>query len=110
MAEPSIEELQRENAELRERLDKLRKLLHGVVESRTVLDVVGPETRSRMINSMSPSEMGPHLREVALSCIRLARESTDARAALELEHISIELADRAGSLEAIFSSMQRDTD
>src|SRR6266404_2502084 len=110
MAELAIEELQRENAELRERLDRVRKLLHSVVESRTTLDFVGPETTSRMISSMSPSEISPHLRQLALSCVRLARDSTDARAAQKLEDISIELADRANSLEAIFTAMQPDFD
>ena len=53
---------------------------------------------------MTPSEIGPHLREVALRCIRLARESTSARTAQEFEDISIELTDRASSLEAVFTT------
>jgi uncharacterized protein YjiS (DUF1127 family) len=101
MAESIIEELQRENAELRERLDQLRRLLNNVFEPR-MLDFIGPETKSRVINSMSPADIGPHLREVALRCQNLARKSTDARATRELQDIGIELADRASSLEAIF--------
>src|SRR5258708_29372389 len=42
--------------------------------------VSGQEARSRMTNAMSPDEIGPHLREVALRCQSLARESTDLRA------------------------------
>jgi hypothetical protein len=103
MAEPTLQGLQRENAELRERLDRLRNLLDSVAEPRNLLDVIGPETKSRIVNSMTPAEIGPHLRELALRCIRLARQSADPRAARELEDISIELADRSGSLEAVFS-------
>ncbi|HWF93400.1 MAG TPA: hypothetical protein VG291_00410 [Xanthobacteraceae bacterium] len=102
MAESINEELQRENAELRQRLDRFRELLNSVFEPR-MLDYIGPETKSRMINSMSPAEIGPHLREVALRCQSLARQSTDARATRELQDVGIELADRASSLETIFT-------
>jgi hypothetical protein len=102
MAESISLELQRENAELRQRLDQLRKRLNSVFEPR-MPDNIGPVTKSRMINSMSPTEIGPHLREVALRCQRLARQSTDARATRELQDIGIELADRASSLETIFT-------
>ena len=68
-----------------------------------MLDDSGQEARSRMINAMSPAEIGPHLREVALRCQSLARESTDARAARGLEEAGIELADQASTLEAIFT-------
>ena len=102
MAECIIEELRRQNVELRERLDQFRALLDNVFEPR-MLDVVGPATRSRMVKSMSGAEIGPHLREVALRCQSLARESTDARAARGLEEAGIELADQASALEAIFA-------
>jgi DNA-binding CsgD family transcriptional regulator len=59
--------------------------------------------KSRTINDMSEAEIGPHLREVSLHCVRLARESTDAWVARELESISIEIADRTGTLDAIFA-------
>jgi cell division septum initiation protein DivIVA len=101
--ESTIEELQRENAELRERLDQLRKLLSNIARSRTLSDLISPEIKSRVINSMSSTEIGPHLRDLALRCVHLARESADAQVARELEDISIELAGRAGSLEAIFT-------
>jgi hypothetical protein len=61
MAECIIEELRRQNVELRERLDQFRTLLDNVFEPR-MLDVVGPATRSRMVKSMSGAEIGPHLR------------------------------------------------
>ena len=102
MAESIIEALQRQNVELRERLDQFRTLLDNVFEPRMV-DVVSPATRSRMIQSMSGAEIGPHLREVALRCQTLARDSADERAARALEEIGSELADRASNLEAIFA-------
>jgi hypothetical protein len=102
MAECDIEELRHQNAELRERLDQLRTLLDDVFDPR-MLDIIGPQARSRLVNSMTGAEIGPHLREVALRCQALARDSTDARAARALEEIGSELADRAGGLEAIFA-------
>ena len=97
-----IEELRRQNVELRERLDQFRGLLDNVFEPR-MLDVVGPATRLRVVQSMSGAEIGPHLREVALRCQRLARESTDARAARGLQDAGMELTDQAGRLETIFA-------
>ena len=102
MPECIIEELRRQNVELRERLDQFRQLFDTVFEPR-MLDVITPPTRSRMINSLSGAEIGPHLREVALRCQTLARDSRDERAARALEEIGGELADRAGSLEAVFA-------
>jgi hypothetical protein len=102
MAECDIEELRRQNAELRERLDQFRRLLDNVFEPR-MLDIIGPQTRARLINSMTGAEIGPHLREVALHCQALARDSMDARVGRALEEIGSELADRASSLEAVFT-------
>ena len=101
--EPTIDDLRRENAELRKQLQRLRNPLDDVVEIGALLDVIGLQTKSRIVNSLTPAEIGPHLREVALHCIRLAREASDPRAAQQLENISIELAERANRLEAIFT-------
>jgi AraC-like DNA-binding protein len=98
MAQSPIEELQRQIAKLSERVEQL---LGRPAEARTMFDVIGPEIKSRIINSMSAAEVGPHLRAVALRCARLSKESFDARAARELEDLSIVLADRASSLETI---------
>jgi hypothetical protein len=85
---------------MRERLDKLRRLLDCVVGRRTMPDVA-PATKPRMISSMSPDEIGPHLREMTLHCARMARDSTDTRVARELQNTRIVFADRAGSLETL---------
>jgi hypothetical protein len=61
------------------------------------------EATSRLVNSMSPAEIAPHLREVAVRCQSLARESTDAGATRGLQEAGIELADQASALEAIFA-------
>jgi hypothetical protein len=103
MSQPIIEALQRENEELRERIEQFRRLLVEVFEPR-VIDFLGPEARSRMIHAMSATEIGPHLRELALRCQGLARESSDAGIARELGEIGGELADRASSLEAAFTA------
>jgi hypothetical protein len=101
VAESIIERLQRENAELRAQLDRLRS---GAAGPGIAGDSSRAEARSRLINSMSPAEIGPHLREVALLCARLSREGPDARAGRALEEISIDLADAANNLEAIINS------
>jgi hypothetical protein len=98
-----LETLQRENAELRERLAQLRHLLDSIAEPRVLLDVIGPETKSRLIRTMTAAEIGPHLRELALRCIRLAHQCTDPQLNRTLEDISIELADRSASLDTIFT-------
>jgi hypothetical protein len=97
-----VKQLQRESAELRERLDQFRKLLNDVLELRT-LDLIGPEVKSCIISSMSPAEIAPHLREVALRCQSLARESADAPAARRLQDVGIELADQAVRLDEVFT-------
>jgi hypothetical protein len=102
MAESIIGELQRKSAKLREQLDEFRKLLDDVFEPKT-LDCIDSEIRLRAIRSLSPAEIAPHLREVALHCQSLARESIDVRAAQELEEIGIELAVEASGLEAILT-------
>jgi hypothetical protein len=101
VAESIIEGLQRENAELRTRLERLRS---GAAGPGVARDLSRPEARSRLINSMLPAEIGPHLREVALLCARLSREDPDARAGRALEEISIDLVDRANNLEATINS------
>jgi len=106
MTGSTIEELQRENAELRERLERLRDLLDTVVD-RIMPNVMVSGIAPRMINLTSPKEIGPHLREMALYCVRVARECTDAQFIRELEGTSIVLADRASSLETILSATGR---
>jgi hypothetical protein len=101
MSNSIVKQLQRESAELRERLDQFRKLLNDVLELRT--DLIGPEVKSCIISSMSPAEIAPHLREVALRCQSLARESADAPAARRLQDVGIELADQAVRLDEVFT-------
>jgi hypothetical protein len=108
MARAPLEQLADEIAELRQRFDQFRNLLDEAVRPRGPPDNIGPPLNSCVVNSMAPSEVGPHLREVALRCMRLARESADTRTAREFEDISIELAERAGSLEAAFTTDERD--
>jgi hypothetical protein len=96
MKDPADEE----TAETRHNLSNARDKLSGPGSG---IDATRVEAKSRVISSMSITEIGPHLREVALRCIQLAREGAGTRAAQELEDASIELADRARSLEAALS-------
>ncbi len=104
MRQPLIQKLEGEIAQLRERVSQLRNLLDEAVKPRTPPDGNGPQTKSWGVDSMTPPEIGPHLREVALRCIHIARESADARTTRAFEDISIELVDRASSLEAMFTT------
>jgi hypothetical protein len=95
-----------ETAETRQKLPNARD---KVSEPRSGIDAARVEAKSRVISSMSITEIGPHLREMALRCIQLAREGSGTRAAQELEDASIELADRASSLEGALA-LQIDPD
>jgi hypothetical protein len=86
-----------ETAKTRRKLPNARD---KVPEPRSGIDAARVEAKSRVISLISITEIGSHLREVALRCIQLARENPGTRAAQELEDTSIELADRASSLEA----------
>jgi hypothetical protein len=107
MTNPTIEALQQENAELRE---KLRKLHNSVWEPRTGPEPTRAEARLRLTSAISITEIGPHLREMALRCVHLAREGAGTRAARELEDMSIALSERANSLEAALSLSAPDND
>jgi hypothetical protein len=107
MTIPTIEALQQENAELRQ---KLRNLHNRVWGPRTGPDPTRGEVGSRLASSLSITEIGPHLREVALRCVDVAREGAGTRAAQELEDISIALTDRASSLEAALAPSAPDND
>ncbi len=74
-----------------------------VPSGRAVSKFITSEIMLRMPNSISPDEIGTHLREIALQCIRMARECTDAHVARGLEDTSILLADLASSLETILT-------
>jgi hypothetical protein len=102
MAESTIETMRRVNVQLRERLKQFRSLIDGMIETETWTDAIDQKIRSWIINSMAPAEIGPHLREIALRCISLAREDADERTIQAMENISVVLADCASSLEAIF--------
>jgi hypothetical protein len=107
MTDLTIDALQQENAELRQ---KLRNLHNRVWGPRTGPDPTRGEVGSRLASSLSITEIGPHLREVALRCVDVAREGAGTRAAQELEDISIALTDRASSLEAALAPSAPDND
>ena len=100
MTNPTVEALQQENAELRR---KLRELHDRGWEPRIGPEFTHAEARSRLTNSISITEIGPHLREVALRCVHLARECAGTRTAQELEEISVALTDLVDTLEAALS-------
>jgi hypothetical protein len=107
MTDLTIDALQQENAALRQ---KLRNLHNRVWGPRTGPDPTRGEVGSRLASSLSITEIGPHLREVALRCVDVAREGAGTRAAQELEDISIALTDRASSLEAALAPSAPDND
>jgi hypothetical protein len=96
-------------AELQDRNKRLQALVVSLCK--IVLSGTGdPAAPARELDRRDAAELNaakrwleavPALREAALQCAHLARDSIEPAAARELEEISIELADWAATLERI---------
>jgi hypothetical protein len=96
-------QLRKENDDLRDLIVDLSKIiLRNVVEQKVLPKVPSKEVASLLSQTMSPTEIVPRLREVAIHCAHVSRECADSRTAQELESLSVELADAAERLEGIF--------
>jgi hypothetical protein len=83
-------ELQDVNKRLRAVVVRLARIIVGIIfEAKTL-----PDDPARRLETVST------LREVAVECAHLARNSLEMTVARELEEISVELADGAARLEA----------
>jgi hypothetical protein len=91
----TITQLRKENEDLRQLVLQLSKIV-----IRSLMDY-GRDMPPPA--AMSPTEIVPHLRELAIRCAHLSRESADRRSAQELESVSVELADAAERLAAVFA-------
>jgi hypothetical protein len=106
--------------QLRKENDELRKLvvrlgitcLRAVHETEVLLETVLKGSSLRTLPSVtapllleetSPSEIVVHLRDAAMQCIRLSRASGGGRMERGFENLSVELADVAQCLEALFA-------
>jgi hypothetical protein len=96
MENSKIAHLREENKELRELVIRLSKILLRTVAEIGELPIIqSPSVRSPLREPMSPAEIVAGLREEAIRCARLSRDSADGGAAQELEGLSVELADTA---------------
>jgi hypothetical protein len=106
MINSTIDQLRRENDDLRELIVRLSTIiLQNIVGQRAL-----PQAHSRLSLSsstalMSPVEIVARMREVALLCAYLGRET-----AQELESLRIELADAAERVAAAFAIPDADDD
>jgi hypothetical protein len=93
---------------LRKQNDRLRNLV--VQLSSIILNVAEQQVRpkphretSLSSGSLSPADIAPRLRDLAMLYTRLSRENDDSGAAEKLEGLGAELADAAERVGAIFS-------
>jgi hypothetical protein len=96
--------LREENKGLRELVIRLSKIL-----LRTLADIGElPIIQTRLVrwalpDPMSPAEIVAGLREEAVRCARLSRDSADGGAAQELESLSVELSDTAERVQNLLA-------
>jgi hypothetical protein len=109
LANSKIAELQREINDLRQLVIKLSKIIiRNVVDQRGILDNRSKEAAQLLLVAMTPDEIAPLLRDVSLHRAHASRECGDDHAAQELEGLSVELADAAQNLEALFLAPRSD--
>ena len=88
--------LREENKELRWLVIRLSKILLRTVAEIGELPIIQSRSvRSPLPEPMSPAEIVAGLRDEAMRCARLSRDSADGGATQELENLSVELADAA---------------
>ena len=105
MADSTIAQLQKENNDLRDLVVQLSNIiLRNVVgATRALSQLHSRQNLSSSPSTMSPIEIVPRLRDVALLCAHLSRDShPNSETARELESLGVELADVAERLAAIF--------
>ena len=104
MMDSTITQLRREIDELRDLVVQLSNMiLRIVVQQRAVPQLHSRQQLPSSTVTLSPTEIVPQLRETALLCARVSRENANSETARELESLSIELADAARRLAAVFA-------
>jgi hypothetical protein len=105
------DQLRKENHNLRNLVVQLSTIiLRNVVEQRALLQLHGRLNLSSSTATMSPLEIASRLREVALLCAHLGRDTAQTETARELESLSVELADAAERLGVAFAISGADDD
>jgi hypothetical protein len=105
VTDSTTDQLRKENNDLRDLVVQLSNIiLRNVVgETRALPQLHSRQNLSSPPSTMSPIEIVPRMREVALLCAHLSRDSRpDSETARELESLGVELADAAERLAAIF--------
>jgi hypothetical protein len=103
MAHSTCDQLRRERDGLRDLVVQLSTIvLRNLVEQKRLPKLYNGEASPLPPQAMSPTEIAPHLREVAIRCAYLSRHA-DGSVGRELESLSVELADVAERLEGLIS-------
>ena len=96
--------LREENKGLRELVIQLSKILLRTVAEIGQLPIIQTRlVRWALPDPMSPADIVAGLREEAIRCARLSRDSADGGAARELESLSVELADAAERVQNLLA-------
>jgi hypothetical protein len=106
--EATVSQLQSENGDLRDLVVHLSNVLLRNVMRQLALSRYG--VQSLRPNIVSASEVAPRLRELALLCAHISRESAPGETAREMESLSIELADTAQQVAAVLDTSQGQRD
>lgn len=98
-----IAELRQENKDMCLLVIRLSTIiLRNVVEQRELIGIRDGEIAQRLLVAVTPVEIVARLREVSMRCIQLSVGCPDSQAARELEHLGVELATEAKTLELLF--------
>jgi hypothetical protein len=101
MTTAKIAELQDVNTRLQAVVVRLARIIVATIfEAKTLPDGLNRGVAAGLNDTARRLETVSTLREVAVECAHLARNSLEMTVARELEEISVELADGAAKLEA----------
>jgi hypothetical protein len=96
-----IEELQDVNRRLQALVVHLARIIVGrIADAKTLPDGLNRDVPEELNDAARRLETVSTLRDVAVECAHLARDSLEMTVARELEEMSVELADGAAKLEA----------
>lgn len=103
MAKSTMNKLEQENKALRALSIKLGRIVLNSVDAIAVVFNSGNDNmRVPMFKTHTPDQIVSALRDIAIECGHLARNSANSGTHADLEEISVELADKAANLEGVF--------
>jgi hypothetical protein len=102
MTNSTIAALREQNKSLGQLVIRLCTIiLRNVVEQRELIGIREAEMARRLLVAVTPVEIVARLREVSMRCTQLSVGCPDSQAAQALEHLGVELATEAETLETL---------